>query len=111
MNSDEETVCGVCGASFSQVHVRTTGEPIVGNARWLDARRVMNRQGLINLGAWLALLVSGLGLVVLTVANAPNHGSYYYSRFGGGALLGAGFLVGIVLIVLAIGSAIDRLRQ
>ncbi len=111
MSSDEETVCGVCGTSFSEVHNRTLEDRVVGNTRWQVARRAVNREGLMNLGAWLALVVSGLGLVLFTASEAPAGGSWYYYRFEGGEILAAGFFLGIILIVVAIGWAGGRLRR
>jgi hypothetical protein len=111
MSSDEETSCGVCGTSFSEVPDRTSEGSELANTRSPYARRVLNHDSLVKLGAWLALVVSGLGLNLLTLTNRPPYGSFHYYRFAGRlSPIEAGFVFGVVLIVLAFAWASVRLR-
>ncbi len=109
ISSDEETACGVCGTSFSEVPDRTSEGSDLAETRNPYARRVLSHDSLVKLGAWLVLVVSGLGLILLALTNRPAYGSYYY-RYGGGLLIEAGLTFGVVLVILAIAWASVRLR-
>jgi hypothetical protein len=110
MSSDEETACGVCGSSFSQVPDRPSEGSDLADIRNPYVRRVLSHDSLVKLGAWLTLVVSGLGLILLTLTNRSPYGSYYYRFAGRLSPIEAGFVFGVVLIVLAIAWASVRLR-
>lgn len=100
VSMDEETTCGVCGTSFLKVQDTTDKGLLEANGS-LPARWVVNRDTLRKLGAWSAILASGLGLILLTLTNAPLTESRYYYRYGAGLPWAGVLTLGLVLVVLA----------